>query len=257
MSSEGESLFGIWAPAGSPWSPWAKPVLFASAGRLERTVTLPATEVGWAREGSVVVVDLPGIMSVAAGVALAAKGHRPVPLYNGVHGAGAGVDQEPLLAALAAGAETLQGMRLPASAPPAFLLDARRFPPGRAAAPGKLDNRWMVFPQDLPSANLLLSHGLRHAVVLREDPLMDDLAHVLRRWQEAGIGIEEKLAKESDPPRPIEVRKPSRYRTAWYRALAILGLGRSDAGGFGMRVPIPAPPSPGGGGGFRGGGFFG
>lgn len=86
---------------------------------------------------------------------------------------------------------------------------------------------------------------------------MDDLAHVLLRWQEGGLRIEGKPEKEEgDSPRAIEVRKPSRYRSMSYRALAILGLGRNDAGGFGMRVPIPAPPSSGGGGYYRGGGFF-
>lgn len=256
MPSEGEQLFEVWAPQGAEWSPWAKPVLFASARRIERSVDLPSVDVGWVREGAIaVVVDLPGIACVAAGVALAARGIRPVPLFNAAHGPAAIVDQEPLLAALAAGADAVAAKSLPPGAPPAFLLDARRFP-ARAPAPGKLDNRWMVFPQDLPSANLLLSRGIRRAVVLFEGPMMDDLAHVLRRWQEGGLRIEGKPEREGDLPRPIEVRKPSRFRSMWYRALAILGLGRNDAGGFGMRIPIPAPPSSGGGGGFRGGGFF-
>jgi hypothetical protein len=231
-------------------------VLFASPRRIAQSLRLPQVDVGWVREGAIaIVVDLEGVASVAAGVALAAKGFRPVPLYNGAHGADAVVDQEPLLAALAGGADALRALDLRSSAPPAFLLDARRFP-ARTAAPGKLDNRWMVFPQDLPSANLLLSRGIRRAVVLFEGRMMDDLAHVLRRWQEGGVRIEGKPEKEGDLPRAIDVPKPSRYRAMWYRALAILGLGRSDAGGFGMRVPVPAPPSSGGGGGFRGGGFF-
>ncbi len=255
--SEGERLYEVWAPAAAEWSRWAKPVLFASAWRLERSVELPQVDVGWVREGAAaIVVDLEGVASVAAGVALAAKGFRPVPLYNGSHGRDAIVDQEPLLAALAAGADALAAQGLRPGAPPAFLLDARRFP-ARTAQPGKLDNRWMVFPQDLPSANLLLSQGIRRAVAIFEEPMKDDLAHVLRRWQEGGLRIEGKPERDGDLPRSIDVPRPSRFRSMWYRALAILGLGRSDAGGFGMRIPIPAPPSSGGGGGgFRGGGFF-
>ena len=88
-------------------------------------------------------------------------------------------------------------------APPAFLLDSRRFPRGKAASPGQFDNRWMVFPQDFPSGKLLLSRGLRRAVVVREGPLMDDLAHVLRRWQEAGVRIEEKVATEPGGARTV------------------------------------------------------
>lgn len=253
MASEGERLYAAWAPAEGIWSAWAKPVLFTCIGRTETVMQLPRANVEWADEPAVVVVDLPGLASVAAGVALAAKGFRPVPLFNAAHGPAAMIDQEPLIAGLVSGADALPAASLPPSAPPAFLLDSRRFPP-RNVQPGKLDNRWMVFPQDLPSANLLLSRGLRRAVVLRQEPLMDDLAHVLRRWQEDGLRIEEKIAAESLPPRPIDVPRPFRYRHMWYRALAILGLGRNDAGGFGMRAPSPTPPS--GGGGFRGGGFF-
>lgn len=254
--SEGEEIYDVWAPAGGEWSRWAKPVLFASARRIEGNVQLPQVDVGWIREGAAaIVVDLDGITSVAAGVALAARGFRPVPLYNGAHGPEAVVDQEPLLAALAAGAGALRTLALHSSAPPAFLLDARRFP-AQTAAPGKLDNRWMVFPQDLPSANLLLSRGIRRAFVLFEKPLKDDLAHVLRRWQEGGLRIEGRPEKDGDPPRPIDVPRPSRFRSMCYRALAILGLGRNDAGGFGIRIPSPAPPASGGGGYYRGGGFF-
>jgi hypothetical protein len=72
---------------------------------------------------------------------------------------------------------------------------------------------------------------------------------VPRRGAGAGLAvgrIEEKLANEPGPPRPVEIPRPFRYRHIWYRALAILGLGRNDAGGFGVRVPIPPPPSRGG-----------
>ena len=87
--------------------------------------------------------------------------------------------------------------------------------------------------------------SFRRAVVVREGPLMDDLPHVLRRWQEAGVRIEEKLPTEPGGPRPIDVPRPFRYRHLWYRALAMFGLGRNDAGGFGVRVPIPPPPGSG------------
>jgi len=253
VGSEGERLFGIWAPTGGIWSSWAKPVLFTCIDRAVATARFPRVDVDWASGPAVVVADLPGAASIEAGVALAGRGFRPVPLFNAAHGPAEVIDQDPLISALVSSAEALSAAPLPPSAPPVFLLDSRRFPRGRTAEPGKLDNRWMVFPQDLPSGKLLLSRGLDRVVVLREAELMHDLAHILRRWQEDGLRIEEQVAGSPGPPRKIDVPRPFRYRHIWYRALAILGLGRYDAGGFGVRVPVPPPPS--GGGGFFGGGF--
>lgn len=246
MPLEGERLFGVWAPEGGLWSGWAKPVLFTCIDRTAMAVPLPRADAEWAGEPAAVVVDLPGFASVAAGVALLGRGFRPVPVFNGAHGPSEVVDQKPLIGALMSGAEAIAGASLPPDAPPAFLLDSRRFARGKKASPGEFDNRWMVFPQDFPSGKLLLSRGLRRAVVVREERLADDLAHVLRRWQDDGVRIEEKVAAEPGGPRPIEVPRPSRYRSLWYRALAILGLGRNAVGGFGVRVPIPPPPSSGG-----------
>ena len=59
----------------------------------------------------------------------------------------------------------------------------------------------------------------------------EDLAHVLFRWQEAGLRIRGRGGRE------IRVERPPRYRALWYRALATLGLRRNDTGGFGSLVP--------------------
>src|SRR4051812_15946581 len=104
-----KELFACWAPARARWSPWVKPVLFAHAQRAAEKFVLPELEL---RPESVlipaatverqtadhpyraprvpgdvgVVVDLPGIASVGAGLALATLGFRPVPLFNAVPG---------------------------------------------------------------------------------------------------------------------------------------------------------------------------
>jgi len=41
------------------------------------------------------------------------------------------------------------------------------------------------------------------------------------------------------PPRPAEIQEPSRFRSTIYRVLAMVGLRRNRAGGFGDIVPIP------------------
>ena len=63
-----------------------------------------------------------------------------------------------------------------------------------------------------------------------------DLAHVLRRWQDAGIPIE-RQEFQSAVVDSVTVPKPSRYRLIAYRALALLGFRRGDVGGFGGIVP--------------------
>jgi len=110
-----------------------------------------------------------------------------------------------------------------------------------ARAEGKVfDNRWMTFPQDFPSGSFLRNRGIC-TVVFVHDKFQtqppEDLAHVLLRWQEDGIAIQSKSARFGEAPVSINVVRPFRFRAAWYRALAALGLRRNDAGGFGGYPP--------------------
>jgi hypothetical protein len=256
----GPELFDLWAPPDAVWSRWAKPVLFAAqpqhvplpaAGRrapapVEEPAP-PAPDFPLDRSLAV-VVDLPGARSVQAGLALARRGYRPVPLFNGGDHPAAVVRVQPIVRELADGAGSLGGFLSSPDAPPAFLLDANRRPPG-GAGPGRYDNRWLVFPQDFPSANFLRSRQIFRALLIQDaasSKPADDLAHVLRRWQEAGIDMLLLHPGESSPV-ALQVEKPSRFRNLSYRALAILGLRRNSAGGFGTVIPIA---SAGAGGGF-------
>jgi hypothetical protein len=164
----------------------------------------------------------------------------PVAALVGVHDSNAVIDVEPIVHALEAGAGVLQGLALPSDAPPAFLLDARRRQ-GAPAAPGRFDNRWVVFPQDFPSGTLLRSHGIHEAIVGTEaDGRPEgDLLHVLRRWQDAGLRIRHHRLG-TDVPTELHVPRPSHFRATWYRTLALFGLGRAAVGGFGTRIPVPS-----------------
>jgi hypothetical protein len=120
--------------------------------------------------------------------------------------------------------------------PPAFLLDSHRIAP--KPGPGAFDNRWMTFPQDFPSANLLLSRGLRNAIVFQQESLIQtDLDHVLLRWQQAGMQIQLKAGDQ--PVHPIKVFKPRSFRSWLYVGLALMALRPNSAGGFGSVVPLP------------------
>jgi hypothetical protein len=298
-------VFDAWAPRGSPWSAWAKPVLFAHLQFDEpplQLIDLPLPDVPWAPgsgQEATLVIDLPGPNGVWMGLALAGAGYRPVPLYNacpdpsaarwpsplhlpevsaptsaplpsagiehrsvpvidyrGVVGPESSaahdsppagfnaslVDVGPILSALFHAAPRLEGLPLPAKAAPAFLLDANRQVGRFSPLPGRFDNRSVSFPTDFPSANLLLSRGIHRAVLVQESGTRPqaDLAHTLRRWQEAGIAIELKLLAVDGPPVPLVVSRPSQFRSLWHRLLVASGLRRNPLGGFGGMLPMPS-----------------
>lgn len=242
-------LYQVWAPEGAPWSPWVKPVLFAATSPIAggasqnwqaargraRALWTPAP-----MGETALVLDLPGPVALALVLDCATHGWRPVPLFNSCPGPEALVDNESIRVGLAEGAFMLREANLPTAAAPAFVLDAHRTE--GQPAPKRFDNRWVVFPQDFPSAARLVAGGLRRALLVqhgRREP-RSDLAHVLLRWQEAGLEILALDLAGETTPAPIAVAKPSRFRAFGYRALVALGLRKNSAGGFGGLVPSPS-----------------
>lgn len=248
-------LFEIWAPEGATWSLWAKPVLFAAESPvpdgarpdwLSACIRARGRWTPAAMTETALVLDLPGPLALALALDWASHGWRPVPLFNSCPGPGALVDNEPIRVGLAEGAPLLGDANLPETAAPAFLLDSRRG--DGAPAPQRFDNRWVVFPQDFPSAARLHASGLRRVLLIQEGrrESRPDLAHVLLRWQRAGLEILALDLAGEAAPAPLTVAEPNRFRALGYRALVALGLRKSSAGGFGGLVPLP----PQGGGGF-------
>jgi hypothetical protein len=238
-----EAIFEIWVPRDGIWSLWARPILFAqmpesasgaSFVRLSRDVSwAPAAD-----EHAVLVVDLPGAESVWMGLSMAERGYRPVPLYNACTGPHEVIDQGPIIEVLRSGAEFLAALPLP-DAPPVFLLDADRMRPTRPVRGGDFDNRWQVFPQDLPSAALLAERGFTRVVLIQRGSIapQSDLASVLRPWQEAGMAIEAKDVLNLKPPHSIRIELPPWYRRAWQGLMSLLGMRQSPRAGFGYVVP--------------------
>jgi hypothetical protein len=236
-----EQTFATWTPPGVLWSEWAKPVAFVNAH--EVTAAAPAgaeLQLPMAIDSSsVVIADLPGAEAVQAGLQLAQRGFCPVPLFNGTSGPSAAIDVQPITRALIAGAESLKLRTIAPAAPPAFLLDARRRGEGLALKPGTYDNRWVTLPQDFPSGALLVSRGFRTATLLQRGnvPVQPDLAHVLRRWQDHGITLRKIDVATGQTTDNVTIPKPSGFRLAWYAMIALLGLRRSNVGGFGSAIP--------------------
>ncbi len=251
----GRDLYEIWAPAQDEWSPWVKAVLFAEIDEQANQASPAGIQcesglrcrIGTRRD-TAIVVDLPGVQSLAAGLDLAGDGYRPVPLYNTTSGCREGVPSDKCVLADVSTLVKILSVSPPEHVrnaivgdnPPVFLLDSRRLQGQNKPAPGVYDNRWMVFPQDFPSARFLASRGITQAIVIQETILpAEDLVHVLLRWKDAGIAIHLQDAAEDLSLRPAEFRRPSHFRSAIYRALALMGLRRNSAGGFGSVLPLP------------------
>lgn len=240
----GPDCFAIWAPEGVVWSEWAKPVVFAHAPVLMTEpalvvpeLTVPNLPRPW--DQSAIVVDLPGVQSVLVGLALAERGYRPVPLYNGTSGPAAIVPVDAIEHALGAGADVLKRCTIAPDAKPAFLLDSERNTPIGGGEAGRYDNRWIVLPQDAPSGTFLLSQGVREITLITErlgTPL-PDLTHVLLRWKEAGLRLRVVSLETGGVDDNLALAAPESFRRLWYGAIALLGLRRNNVGGFGSTVP--------------------
>jgi len=235
--------YKIWAPDGALWTQWAKPVLFANPNPGYGVFNIPETtfpdEILSAADAkdTAVIFDLPGKEGLEKGLALArAGGYRPVPLYNGVEGPNEEamvVNVKEIVNVLFQSANILSGLNLINEAPPVFLLDSNRMK-GRGKQRGKYDNRWCVFPQDMPSAAFLLDQGIKKVAVCSEGgKIQNDLSHILYRYQEQGV----KIYLLNGQLKETKISKPSKFGSLSYRFKTILGLRRNATGGFGALVP--------------------
>ena len=254
-----EHLFEIWAPSAAPWSTWAKPVLFAHVpgqpGLESVAEALPLPNISPAEGRTAIVVDLPAGASIAAGMALARIGYRPVPLFNSVPGPRplaelplvapptVMVDVWPAVHGIVAFASELADLQLRVNAPPAFLLDEdRRTGRSLEPAPGVFDNRSISLPTDFPSSGFLIEHGIHQVVLIQATTAKPqaDLSHTLLRWQDAGLPIQRYTLDPVGPQDGIIVQRPSNFRGLGQRLFAMIGLIRNPLGGLGGTLPMPS-----------------
>lgn len=259
----GKELFKIWAPSHSTWSQWVSPALFAQIecpdgnGATGVETPVPAWHEHQASPESAVVIDLPGSDSIRLALLLAERGYRPIPIINASPGpvglqlnflprpANASpqsivvLDMSSLVREICVGTALLQKLTFAIDAPPVFILDSLRLRGTNPIRDDMFDNRWMVFPQDFPSARFFADKRITRLTLVQREKAqpLEDLSHVLLRWQEAGIEILAMASGDTSAPSRITVAKPSRFRASWYRALATVGLRRSSVGGFGSFIP--------------------
>jgi hypothetical protein len=214
----------------------------AAAGAEQPPANIPLDWAPLAANRTGLVLDLPAELGVHFGLALAGQGYRPVPLYNGCPGPGELIDHTSLLRALQAGAKYLANLSLPADAPPVFLLDWRRSSLPRLLTPGMLDNRWKVYPDDLPSARILLSRGISRILLVQRVEIapQEDLLSILRHWDRDGVMLEVKYLSVPGPPHRLHMPALTRFRLWLHSLLSKLGPKRGPRDGFYHIVPRPS-----------------
>ena len=76
-------------------------------------------------------------------------------------------------------------------------------------------------------------------VLVANGGVQEDLAHVLRRWQEAGLVLR-RWVPETGTLMALEVPRPRWFRSLWWRMLVGIGLRPNATGGFGSTIPHPS-----------------
>ncbi len=211
-----KEIYKIWAPTGKKWVDWVRPVPFAEMEHFDKGYLScmvsgvdgrRAEYVDEAWKDAAIIVDFPGAKSVQEGIALAKKGYRPIPIFNGTVeqlNARATTNNESASLALMEYAQELAGIELPENARPAFLTDRNRLGRSRVDL-GIFDNSWDVYHQDLPTAEYFLANDIRKIIIVGES-VARDLAKILRPFQKKGIEIF--LSNGYEAPKKVVLRKP-------------------------------------------------
>lgn len=209
-----KAIYDVWAPGGKRWVDWVRPVPFVELKQRnkgyhvsERKIPLCHKITG--DKDTAVIVDLPGGESVFQGIALAERGFRPIPIFNGTmeqEGVRATVNNQSAGVALIKMTDRLKEITLAEDAPPAFLTDKNRLQRCKLTE-SIFDNSWDVYPQDLPSAEYMKEKGIRKIVVI-SDSFGEDLKKILYKHQKSGIEIY--FTKGYEAPKRMKLRKPLR-----------------------------------------------
>jgi hypothetical protein len=201
-------------------------------------------DTSWVPERAAVIVDLPGAEAIHTGLALGERGLRPVLAISTSSSYREVIPMDEVLAALCEGARFASAFPVGPALLPAFILDARRDGEGAPRLPGLFDNRWAVFPDDLPSARVLRTAGATRVVVVQQgDRAPMDLVEVLRAYAHAGLEI---LAYDPHAPRlpgPMVLPSPRWWGDFVERTKRRWTFWPRPDDGFGRRIPIPNAPS--------------
>jgi hypothetical protein len=108
--------------------------------------------------------------------------------------------------------------------------------------PGAFDNRWVVFREDLPSAEQLRAAGIDQVIVVQKGTLpVTDLEDVLLAYQTGGLEL---IGHETETrtTRRWTIEKKGWLAKLYQSAQLRWSVPRSD-GSYGRWVPLPPKPS--------------
>ena len=190
-----KDIFKIWAPFGKMWIDWVRPVSFVAIDSSVKKFqpsdfSLPYISALKMNSDTAIIIDLPDTQSVEAGIQLARKGYRPVPIYNGTieqNGARATTDNHSVLDALVWGAIMLKSIGISDDAPPAFLTDTNRLQRYKIDC-SVFDNSWDVYHQDLPTEEYFIEHGITKIIVI-SNKLSKDLKKIFAEHSKKKLEI--------------------------------------------------------------------
>lgn len=209
----GKDVYKKWAPVGTKWVDWVRPVPFVQIDdedfKIYKTGDFSIPKINYINElkyDMAIIIDLPEYYSINEGIALSKIGYRPIPIYNGTaetKGARATVNNHAVESRLIWGAMEIEKMDLKEDAPPVFLTDSNRMNRYKLDI-SIFDNSWDLYPQDIPSAEYFLKNGI-DKIVVRGNFFNKDLKKILFRHQEKGMKIY--FTEGYEEPQEIKLKK--------------------------------------------------
>lgn len=198
---------------------------------------------GAADERIAVIVDLEGPDAVDLALTLGARGFRPILAINATSARREVIDMRPVLELLREGARFASSFPSGPDVLPVFILDSRRDSPSRRAAPGRFDNRWTVFPSDLPSVEQLAAANIDVVLIVQvgEEP-SEDVEAIARKYQRGGLEVHVADVEERKTS-VLSQRRSGWLSFRWRQLRRRFALRRQWDGSYGHRVPFPPEPS--------------
>ena len=191
----GKEIYKIYAPNGTKWIDWVRPVSFVAIDTYNRKpianfLDRKAMFLKKYQQDTAIFIDLPGKESIELGIGLAHMGYRPIPVFNGTdeqQGSQATTNTYLIESCLINGSQKLKNIKLKNDANPVFLLDSYRTNRYRAKE-SIFDNSWDLYKQDIPSAEYFKQNGINKIIVVGE-VIQPDLKKIFLKFQEKGIEI--------------------------------------------------------------------
>ena len=189
----GKEIYKIYAPDGTKWTEWVRPVPFVAidtynrkpiSNWLDRKVIFTNKY----EKDTAIFIDLPGKESIELGISLAHIGYRPIPLFNGTDeqiGSQVTTDTYLIESCLINGYEKLKSISLANDANPAFLLDSSRTNRYRAKE-SIFDNSWDLYKQDIPTSKYFKDNDI-YKIIVVGNTIQRDLRKIFLEFQDAGI----------------------------------------------------------------------